>query len=126
MQGLTQAFSLVPAVVGNSDAVQVGDRVVLIGSPQGLERSVSDGLISAIRDSGDGYRLFSNKRCRIARKQRRRHVQSIRRTLGVVSSKLTGGENLNFGIPVNYARGLDALLPVLQKQEQPAAREPRP
>lgn len=39
--------SLEPATVGNSDAVQVGDWVVAIGSPFGLEATVTAGIISA-------------------------------------------------------------------------------
>src|SRR4029079_3017158 len=38
-----KAFGLVPAVLGNSDQEQAGDRVILIGSPRGLAKSGSDG-----------------------------------------------------------------------------------
>jgi serine protease Do len=38
---------LVPAKIGNSDATQVGDWVIAIGSPFGLEATVTAGIISA-------------------------------------------------------------------------------
>ena len=44
---------LIPVTIGNSDAVQVGDWSVAIGSPFGLEASVTAGIISALgRDIG--------------------------------------------------------------------------
>ncbi len=47
--------SLPAAKIGNSDAVQVGDWAVAIGSPFGLEATVTAGIISAMgRDVGDG------------------------------------------------------------------------
>ncbi len=47
--------SLPAAKIGNSDAVQVGDWAVAIGSPFGLEATVTAGIISAKgRDVGDG------------------------------------------------------------------------
>jgi len=39
---------LTPVTVGNSDAVQVGDWAVAIGSPFGLEASVTAGIVSAL------------------------------------------------------------------------------
>jgi serine protease Do len=45
--------SLVPVAIGNSDSVQVGDWSVAIGSPFGLEASVTAGIVSALgRDVG--------------------------------------------------------------------------
>jgi serine protease Do len=44
---------LVPVTIGNSDAIQVGDWSVAIGSPFGLEASVTAGIVSALgRDIG--------------------------------------------------------------------------
>jgi len=40
--------SLVPVTIGNSDAVQVGDWAVAIGSPFGLDASVTAGIVSAL------------------------------------------------------------------------------
>jgi serine protease Do len=39
--------SMTPAKIGNSDAVQVGDWVVAIGSPLGFQETVTAGIISA-------------------------------------------------------------------------------
>jgi serine protease Do len=50
--------ALVPVTVGNSDAVQVGDWAVAIGSPFGLEASVTAGIVSALgRDIGGALQL---------------------------------------------------------------------
>jgi serine protease Do len=50
--------TLVPVTIGNSDAVQVGDWAVAIGSPFGLEASVTAGIVSALsRDIGGPLQL---------------------------------------------------------------------
>jgi serine protease Do len=49
---------LEPVTIGNSDAVQVGDWAVAIGSPFGLEASVTAGIVSALgRDIGGQLQL---------------------------------------------------------------------
>jgi len=101
-----KAFGLIPAVLGNSDQEQAGDRVILIGSPRGLEQSVSDGLISGVRDSGEGYRLFQTSAAASPGSSGGGMFNEFGELIGIVSSKLMNGENLNFGIPVNYMRGL--------------------
>lgn len=53
---------LVPVQIGNSDSVQVGDWVIAIGSPFGLQATVTAGIISAERTSRDlpGAGSFQN------------------------------------------------------------------
>lgn len=50
-----------PAVLGNPDAIRIGDEVVAVGHPLGLYGSLSAGVVSgldrAFRPSGDGPRL---------------------------------------------------------------------
>jgi S1-C subfamily serine protease len=45
----TSASALTPLPLGNSDAVRVGDPVVAIGNPFGLDRTVTAGIISALQ-----------------------------------------------------------------------------
>lgn len=50
---------LTPAKIGNSDSVQVGDWAVAIGSPFGLQATVTAGIVSAKnRDFGDSSHQF--------------------------------------------------------------------
>lgn len=53
---------LIPVQIGNSDSVQVGDWVIAIGSPFGLQATVTAGIVSAERTSRDlpGAGQFQN------------------------------------------------------------------
>jgi putative serine protease PepD len=54
------AAELHPLTLGNSDALAVGDGVVAIGSPFGLENSVTAGIVSALHrtiDSPNGFAI---------------------------------------------------------------------
>src|SRR6266576_1251490 len=46
------ASSLHPVTLGNSDSVRVGDAVYTIGSPFGLSGSLSQGIVSNLKQSG--------------------------------------------------------------------------
>jgi S1-C subfamily serine protease len=43
------ASALIALPLGNSDAVRVGDQVIAIGNPFGLDRSVTSGIVSAVQ-----------------------------------------------------------------------------
>lgn len=60
-----QGDSVTPIEVGDSSALQVGDWVMTVGSPFGLEQSVSQGIVSALTrnelmQSSSGNTLYTN------------------------------------------------------------------
>ncbi|MGD1915922.1 MAG: trypsin-like peptidase domain-containing protein [Phycisphaerales bacterium] len=56
------ASGLTPARIADSDAVQVGDWVVAVGSPFGLDHTVTAGIVSAKGRSGLGAQAGSRQR----------------------------------------------------------------
>ena len=49
LQVNTHSRALTPLDLGNSDSVRVGDSVVAIGNPFGLDRSITAGIVSALQ-----------------------------------------------------------------------------
>lgn len=101
-----KAFGLTAAKLGNSDRVKVGDRVVLVSSPRGLEATVSDGVISASRDTGDGYRMLQTTAAASPGSSGGGLFNMAGELIAILTSKRMDGENLNFALPFNYVRGL--------------------
>jgi S1-C subfamily serine protease len=92
--------------LGNSDPVQVGERVLAIGNPRGLEQTVTDGLISAIRDTGKGYKLFQMSVPISTGSSGGPLFNMAGEAIGITAAYLEGGQNLNFAIPINYGLAL--------------------
>jgi len=90
-----------PVILGNSDNIQVGEQILAIGNPYGWENTISDGLISGIREIADfkllqitapvspgssGGALFNMKG----------------EVIGITSiGSQWDAQNLNFAIPIN-------------------------
>ena len=100
-------FGLPCVNLGNSDQVVVGETVVVVGNPMGaLEGSVSRGIVSAIRRTKDGSRVIQTDAAANPGNSGGPLINSKGEVIGIVSFKLKGAENLNFVVPINYARGL--------------------
>ena len=104
-----EAVDLPTIRLGNSNSVQLGDEVLLIGAPQGLEQTVSNGLISGIR-LDNGVRVLQTSAAASPGSSGGPLLNRSGEAVGVMSFKVVNGENLNFTIPINYVRGkLDTL-----------------
>ncbi len=91
--------------LGNSDSVAVGERVLAVGAPLGLEATVTDGLISAKRQDGD-RRLLQISIPVSPGSSGGPVLTEAGQVVGLVVSGIRGGgaENLNFALPINYVR----------------------
>ncbi len=100
-------YDLPTLPLGNSDSVQIGDPVVLVGNPLQLEGSVTSGVISGIRTLEDeGYRVIQTDAAANPGNSGGPLIDNRGRAIGVLTFKLQGTENLNFVVPINYVRGL--------------------
>ncbi len=101
-------FDLPSVTLGNSNNVQIGEPVLIVGNPLGLQGSVTTGVISSIRDdpSGGGFKVMQTDAAANPGNSGGPLVNRQSEVIGIIAFKIVGGENLNFAIPVNYLRGL--------------------
>jgi hypothetical protein len=99
-------FNLPALELGDSDVLTVGEPVLAVGSPSGLEGTVTAGILSSVRDSGDGFRVLQTDAAVNPGNSGGPLVNGSGQAIGVISFKLRSAEGLNFGVPINYAQGL--------------------
>jgi hypothetical protein len=99
-------FNLPMLDLGDSESLSVGESVVIVGSPSGLEGTVTAGILSSVRDSGEGFKILQTDAAVNPGNSGGPLVNIKGQAIGVVSFKLRSMEGLNFGVPINYVRGL--------------------
>jgi S1-C subfamily serine protease len=93
--------------LADSDDVQVGEKVIAIGNPLGLQFSVSEGIVSGVNRKGmtNGLEAYiqtdaalnpGNSGGPLINKQGR--------VIGINNFKIGGGENLGFALESNYIK----------------------
>jgi serine protease Do len=90
--------------LGDSDAMAVGDRVFAIGSPLGLERTVTEGILSTKTRQLQGE-LYLQTTAQINPGNSGGPLFNLRgEVVGVTNMKMTFGEGLGFAIPVEAVK----------------------
>lgn len=94
--------------LGDSDKVQVGEEVVSIGSPLSLEATVSNGIISSIRELKDdeNQRLFQTTAPISPGSSGGALLNMGGELIGITTAEMVGGQNLNFAVPINVVKPL--------------------
>jgi hypothetical protein len=80
--------------------------LVIVGSPRGLEGTVTAGILSSLRDNGEGFKVLQTDAAVNPGNSGGPLVNKNAQAIGVVSFKLRSSEGLNFAVPINYVRGL--------------------
>ena len=95
--------------LGDSGNLKIGQSVFVVGNPQGLEGTFSNGLISSIRRFGDDY-LVQMTAPISPGSSGGPVLDHAGKVVGVSVGMLQGGQNLNFAIPSEYVVNLLKLL----------------
>lgn len=109
------AKSLIPAELGNSDEVKIGEPAIAIGNPLGLEfeRTVTSGIISGLNRSVEVAQnnnamtmegLIQTDASINSGNSGGPLLNSSGQVIGINTLKISGGEVLGFAQPINLAK----------------------
>lgn len=88
---------------------EVGERILVYGSPLGLEKTVSDGIVSAIREV-PGYGKLIQITAPISPGSSGSPVLNMKgEVIGIATFQFIEGQNLNFAIPSERIATLDLM-----------------
>jgi serine protease Do len=103
-----EAENLTPAELGDSSSIKVGEFVLAIGNPLGLDTSVTSGIVSALgrnvtADDGTTYHVMQTDCAINSGNSGGALVNSNGQVVGINTLKLsgTGIEGVGFAIPIN-------------------------
>ena len=101
ISGNYQALTL-----GNSSKVQIGDKVIAIGDPLGLQFSVSEGIVSAIdRQGSNGLNDYIQTDASLnPGNSGGPLIDKNGQVIGINNFKISGGENLGFALESIYVK----------------------
>ena len=121
-------------MLGDSATVRPGDRVVAIGTPEGLRHTVTEGIISQIRTIG-GITILQTQAPISQGSSGGPLFNKDGEVIGINFASWRSGQNLNFAVAVNElravigepVRGAPRIPPMALPQPQPPpASEPEP
>ena len=103
---------LKPAILGNSDEVMVGEKVIAVGNPAGLSNTVTDGIVSAtgrkIKSDSTGFEMncIQTNADISPGNSGGALVNMYGQVIGITSSKYVSSsyEGLGFAITINDAK----------------------
>ncbi|NIM05955.1 MAG: tetratricopeptide repeat protein [Armatimonadetes bacterium] len=89
------------APLGDSDEMEEGDPVLVVGAPQGLEQSISDGIVSAVRSLLEGCEFFKIT-APVSEECSGGPLLNVKgEVVGISSSLLVEDERLSFASAIN-------------------------
>ena len=93
-------LSAKPVQLGKAVALKVGEAVYAVGSPKGLELSLSDGIVSQLR--GDAPPIIQTTAAISPGSSGGGLFDAEGRLVGITTLYLDGGQSLNFAMPVEW------------------------
>jgi len=95
-----------PLILANSANVQVGEKVIAIGNPLGLQFSVSEGIISAMHREGEnGLKAYIQTDAALNPGNSGGPLIDINgEVVGINNYKLGGSENIGFALESDYIK----------------------
>src|SRR5215475_2749755 len=100
-----KGFKLPVVALGDSDKAENGEAIVAISSPEGLVNSISTGVISGVRRF-DTHRVFQITAPISNGSSGGALFNSRGEVIGIITYLFKSGQNINFAVPINYARGM--------------------
>ena len=85
----------------------VGERVIVISNPLGLDQSVSDGIVASIRKMDESSRSIQFTAPISSGSSGSPLLNEEGKVIGVVKSTMVAGQNLNFAAPIGQLFKLD-------------------
>ena len=96
--------------LGDSSTVKTGDHVTVLGAPLGLNNTLSDGIISAVREGGS-LRVFQTTAPISHGSSGGPLFDDYGNVIAIAMATMEGGENLNFAMSIDSAK------PILTREE---------
>jgi S1-C subfamily serine protease len=91
--------------LGDSKQVAVGDQVYVVGNPEGLEGTFSQGIVSGIR-TFDSDSILQITAPISPGSSGGPVLDSVGNVIGIAVATFKSGQNLNFAVPVSYLKSL--------------------
>ena len=91
-----------PISMGDAKTLQPGAEVVAIGAPEGLELTISSGLVSSLRDFGNGTKIIQTSAAISPGSSGGGLFDDEGRLVGITAAYFKEGQNLNFALPANW------------------------
>ncbi|MGH7393975.1 MAG: DegQ family serine endoprotease [Candidatus Methylomirabilales bacterium] len=111
---IEKATGLVPAQLGDSDRIRIGEWAIAIGNPFGLAQTVTVGVISATGRSNVGitaYEDFIQTDASINPGNSGGPLLNVRgEVIGINTAIVAAGQGIGFAIPINMAKGIKDML----------------
>lgn len=100
-----EGLSAPAVVVGNTKTLKVGAKVYAIGAPKGLELTLSDGIVSSLREVDGGHYIQTTAAISPGSSGGGLFDENGA-LVGLTTFYLAEGQNLNFAVPVEWVKEL--------------------
>lgn len=111
------ATNLTAIELGDSDKLSLGEKAIAIGSPLGLEKTVTDGIVSQVRQE-NGIRVVQHTAAISPGSSGGPLLNSEAKVIGINTFYLSKGQSLFFAMPSNYLKPFSGHLTVTKTLAQ--------